>query len=38
MNLAKKKGIVSIADALEAAKKSSLDLVQVSPNDVEPLV
>ena len=34
----KKKGIVSIADALEAAKKSSLDLVQVSPNDVEPLV
>ena len=34
----KKKGIVSIADALEAAKKSSLDLVQVSPSNTTPVV
>ena len=34
----KKQGIVSIKDALEAAEKSSLDLVQVSPIDAEPVV
>jgi len=33
-----KKGIVSIADALEAANNSSLDLVQVSPSDSDPVV
>ena len=33
-----KKGIVSIADALETANNSSLDLVQVSPSDSDPVV
>ncbi len=33
-----KKGIVSIDDALEAANNSSLDLVQVSPSDSDPVV
>jgi translation initiation factor IF-3 len=35
---AKKKGVVSIAQALESAKESSLDLVQVSPSDANPIV
>ena len=34
----KKQGIVSIAEALEAATSSSLDLVQVSPLDADPVV
>jgi translation initiation factor IF-3 len=34
----KKKGVVSIAQALESAKESSLDLVQVSPSDANPIV
>ena len=33
-----KKGLVPILDALEAAKESSLDLVQVSPSDANPVV
>jgi translation initiation factor IF-3 len=33
-----KKGLVSLNDALEAAKNESLDLVQVSPNDSNPVV
>ena len=33
-----KKGIVTIIDALEAANKASLDLVQVSSSDSEPIV
>ena len=33
-----KQGLVSISSALEAAKKSSLDLVQVSPRDATPVV
>ena len=33
-----KKGIVSIADALEAASKESLDLVQVSSAESNPIV
>ncbi len=33
-----KKGIVTLLDALEAAKKSSLDLVQVSSSDANPVV
>ena len=33
-----KKGLVSISDALEAAKDSSLDLVQVSPSNANPVV
>ncbi len=33
-----KKGIVSIEEALECAKNSSLDLVQVSPSDSQPIV
>ena len=33
-----KKGIVSIEKALDAAKSSSLDLVQVSPTGSEPIV
>ena len=33
-----KKGILNIADALEAAQASSLDLVQVSPSDANPIV
>tara|TARA_B100000963_G_scaffold78022_1_gene66054 strand:+ start:23292 stop:23762 length:471 start_codon:yes stop_codon:yes gene_type:complete len=37
-NLGEKKGIVSIADALEEAKKASLDLVQVSPSNSDPVV
>ena len=37
-NNGKKKGIVSIEDALEAANKASLDLVQVSPSNSNPVV
>jgi len=37
-NQGEKKGIVSIADALEAAKNASLDLVQVSSSDSNPVV
>ena len=33
-----KKGVISIADAIEAAQKASLDLVQVSPSDANPVV
>ena len=33
-----KEGIVSIEDALDAAKKLSLDLVQVSPSESNPVV
>ena len=33
-----KKGLVPIIDALEEAKNSSLDLVQVSPSDADPVV
>ena len=33
-----KQGIVNIVDALEAANKESLDLVQVSSLDSEPVV
>ena len=33
-----KEGIVSISDALEAAQKEFLDLVQVSPSDANPVV
>ena len=31
-------GLVQLAEALEMAKKSSLDLVQVSPSDSKPVV
>ena len=31
-------GLVQLAEALELAKKSSLDLVQVSPPDSQPVV
>ena len=34
----KKRGLVSIQEAIEAAKSSSLDLVQVSPIDSDPVV
>ena len=37
-NLGEKQGIVPIADALEAASNASLDLVQVSPSDANPVV
>jgi translation initiation factor IF-3 len=37
-NLGEKQGIVSIVDALEAASNASLDLVQVSPSDANPVV
>ena len=33
-----KHGIVSIDQAIEAAKNASLDLVQVSPSDANPVV
>ena len=33
-----KQGIVSIGDALDAANDVSLDLVQVSPSDADPVV
>ena len=33
-----KKGLVPIIDALEEAKNSSLDWVQVSPSDADPVV
>ena len=33
-----KKGIVSIDEALEAARNLSIDLVQVSPSDANPVV
>ena len=34
----KKRGLVSIAEALELANSTSLDLVQVSPSDANPIV
>ena len=34
----KKRGIVSLREALEVAKESSLDLVQVSPSNADPVV
>ena len=37
-NLGEKQGIVPIVDALEAASNASLDLVQVSPADANPVV
>ena len=37
-NQGEKKGVVSIADALEAASNASLDLVQVSASDSNPVV
>ena len=37
-NLGEKQGIVPIVDALEAASNASLDLVQVSPSDANPVV
>jgi translation initiation factor IF-3 len=33
-----KRGLVSISEALETAKASTLDLVQVSPSDANPVV
>ena len=33
-----KKGLVKLSKALEAAKESSLDLVQVSPSNSNPIV
>ena len=33
-----KKGLVSIQEALDEAKSSSLDLVQVSPSGADPVV
>ena len=33
-----KLGLLSINEALESAKKASLDLVQVSPSDAKPIV
>ena len=33
-----KKGLVSLLQALESAKSSNLDLVQVSPSDSDPIV
>ncbi len=36
--LGEKKGIVSISEALDLASKESLDLVQVSPSDSDPVV
>ena len=37
-NQGEKQGIVSIVDALEAASQASLDLVQVSPPNSNPVV
>ena len=37
-NLGEKQGIVPIVDALEVASHASLDLVQVSPSDANPVV
>ena len=37
-NLGEKQGVVSISDALDAAKSASLDLVQVSPSNANPIV
>ena len=33
-----KRGVVSFSEALESAKAASLDLVQVSPSDADPIV
>tara|TARA_B100001093_G_scaffold496848_1_gene543041 strand:- start:2048 stop:2578 length:531 start_codon:yes stop_codon:yes gene_type:complete len=33
-----KKGLISFSEALEQAQNSSLDLVQVSPSDADPIV
>ena len=33
-----KKGVITIAEAIEHAKAASLDLVQVSPSDANPVV
>ena len=38
MLMEKKMGIVSLNEALDIAKQSSLDLVQVSPSDADPIV
>jgi translation initiation factor IF-3 len=37
-NNGEKKGILSMNEALDAAKNASLDLVQVSPSDANPVV
>ena len=37
-SLGKKRGIISISEALDLATKESLDLVQVSPSDSDPVV
>ena len=37
-NNGEKKGIVSISEALDAAQSISLDLVQVSPSNADPVV
>ena len=34
----KKHGIISFSEAMESAKAASLDLVQVSPSDADPVV
>ena len=34
----KKQGIVSLADAIKTAEDASLDLVQVSPSESDPIV
>ena len=34
----KKLGVVKLSEALDAAKNASLDLVQVSPSDANPIV
>ena len=36
--MGQKQGIVSLSEALESAKEASLDLVQVSPSDADPIV
>ena len=37
-NKGEKQGIISIDEALDAARSASLDLVQVSPSDASPVV
>ncbi len=37
-SLGEKRGIISISEALDLATKESLDLVQVSPSDSDPVV
>ena len=36
-NKGEKQGIISIDEALDAARSASLDLVQVSPSDASPV-